>query len=127
MQASTDSVAENNSLIAELADYARQFLALKDEAQTLFAGLDHGQFNWRPQPGVWSVAECFDHLNVTGKLYGAAIDEKIRQARAQQLFSPGPFRYGWFGNWFVRSIEPPVKTKFKAPKLFVPQADKPQD
>jgi hypothetical protein len=124
MQPSVQAVTGGGTLIQELEEYRRQFVAARDDAQALLLNLTSEQFNWCSQPGSWSIAQCIDHLNVTGKIYGATIDEKIAGARAQQLFSQGPFPHKWLDNLFVRSLEPPVKLKFKAPKQFIPQTDK---
>ena len=125
MQALRPENSQSEKLFAELEDLCHQFKAIKDDAQQLIAPLNHAQFNWRPQPGVWSVAECFDHLNISGKLYLPMMEAQMNAGREKKLFGTAPFRYGWFNNWFVRSLEPPVKTKFKAPKAFVPKPDKP--
>jgi hypothetical protein len=127
MQSSVQPVTGSKTLIQELEQYRRQFMAVKDEAEILLSNLTPEQFNWCSQPGSWSIAQCIDHLNVTGKIYGATVDEKIAEARTQQLFSQGPFPGKWLDNLFVRSLEPPVKRKFKAPKQFIPQVDKPLD
>ncbi len=125
MQASPQKKSRDERLFAELEDLRKQFNAIQEDAQRLIAALNHAQFNWNPQPGVWSIAECFDHLNISGNLYLPMIDAQIKAGREKELFGTEPFRYGWFNNWFVRSLEPPVKTKFKAPKVFVPKPDKP--
>jgi uncharacterized damage-inducible protein DinB len=127
MQASLQSASRSEALAQELEDYRLQFLAVSDDASELLASLSEEQFNWSPRPGVWSVAQCIDHLNVTGRIYGAAIDEKIAEGRAQQRFSKGPFRHKWLDKLFVRTLEPPVKQRFKAPGQFAPQADQPLD
>jgi uncharacterized damage-inducible protein DinB len=127
MQASAQSASRSEALAQELEEYRRQFMAVSDDASELLASLTEEQFNWSPQPGVWSIAQCIDHLNVTGKIYGATIDEKIAEGRAQQRFSNGPFHHKWLDKLFVRTLEPPVKQRFKAPRQFVPQADQPLD
>jgi hypothetical protein len=124
MQAVPQKDSREERLFAELEDLRKQFNLITDEARKLVNGLSDAQFNWRVQPGVWSVAECFDHLNLSGKLYLPMIDAQISAGREHKLFGSEPFNYGWFNNWFVRSLEPPVKTKFKAPKAFMPKADK---
>jgi hypothetical protein len=125
MPLSVQPITDSKALIQELEEYHRQFVAIMEEAKALLLNLTHEQFNWYSQPGSWSIAQCIDHLNVTGKIYNTTLDKKITEAHAQQLFSHGPFRQKWLDNLFIRSLEPPVKRKFKAPKQFVPQADKP--
>src|SRR5574341_987320 len=103
----------------EPEDYICQLEAIQSDAREIAAGLTDAQFNWRPEPGRWSIAQCFDHLSVTASRYLTVIDEGIERARARGLYGNGPFRHGWLGNWFARSLEPPVKRKFKAPKAFL--------
>lgn len=124
MPSSVQSTVNSEALIPELEEYRYQFVALKDDVKTLLSAVNNEQFNWRLQPGSWSMAECFDHLNVTGKLYGATIDDKISEANSRQWFSRGPFRHGALGNLLVKLTEPPVKLKVKAPSQFIPQANK---
>lgn len=116
---------ESESLIPELEEYARQVEAIKRDATDLVVELSEAQFNWRPEAGRWSIAECLTHLNVTARQYFPLIRAAIEQARARRQLSPGPFRHGFLGNWFVRSLEPPVKRRSKAPKVFVPPPDQP--
>lgn len=125
MQQSKATGPATESLIPELEDYCRQFEAIKRDAADLLQGMSEAQFNWRQSPGRWSIAECLTHLNVTGNLYIPIIEEGIKRGRTRGLLSEGPFRYGWFNNWFVRFNEPPVKIKAKAPKAFVPPPDQP--
>jgi hypothetical protein len=113
-------------LVADLQEMERQFEALKREARELLEGVDNAQFNWRPEPGRWSMAECVAHLNVTGQSYLPALDRRIREAHAEGRQGTPPFRYTLFGKLVVRSMEPPAKFKFKAPKLFVPQPEHPR-
>jgi hypothetical protein len=127
MQASVQPVNQSEALIQELEEYRLQFLAVIDDAKGLLSNLSNEQFNWSSQPGIWSVAQCLDHLNATGKSYGITIDKKIAEARSQQRFSKGPFHRSWLDKFFVGVIEPPVKLKVKAPKQFAPQADKPME
>ena len=94
-----------------------------ERGQALLVRLTPAQFNWRPAPGVWCVAECFDHLNVTNRLYCGQFESAVEEAR-QKGWTAGPHhRPGAFARWFIRSMEPPVTTKMKAPKVFRPLAD----
>lgn len=114
-----------NSLIPELQEYRRQIETIKQEAESLLNGLTEPQFNWRPGQGRWSIAECFEHLNMTARLYLPIIHNTINEARERGMMSRGPFKYGLLGNWFVRTIEPPPKLKFKALRRFIPPHDRP--
>jgi hypothetical protein len=109
----------------ELQEYSQQFAAVRDRANRLAAGLSHTQFNWRPAPEKWSIAECFAHLNVTGEGVVKQIRSSIADARRRGLVGSGPFAYGWFARWFERSQEPPVKKRFSTPSVMRP--DRRQD
>jgi hypothetical protein len=111
-------------LDAPLNDFVTQFEAVKADATALTSGLDNHQFNWHPEPGRWSIAECIDHLNVIGSQLLPRMVTAIEDARARGVAGHGPFRYGTLGGWFARSMEPPVKKRFKTMKLYVPPPDR---
>ena len=114
-------------MIPELETDQDQLLSIKQDAEGLMSGLTDAQFNWRPAPDRWSMAECFDHLNVTARLFMPAVDAAIATARAQGWRSQGPFVYPPFERLFLRLSEPPPKVRFKAPASFRPAANKPAD
>ena len=121
----TSADAASEVLIPELNDYRSQFEALKSETAQLLDGLTEEQFNWRENPGRWSIAECLVHLNVTARLYLPLIKSAMEEARSRKLFNDGPFRHGFLVNWLIRTTEPPPKLKTKSPKIFVPPPDQP--
>jgi hypothetical protein len=98
----------------------KQFDQLSADADALVAPLDDDRFNWQPAPGVWSVAQCIEHLNVTTRLYLPKLDEGIAEAIRRGLYGEGPFTYNWIGRFFVFSLEPPPRVRVKAPKAFHP-------
>lgn len=116
------SSSSHLALAPEIDDYRLQFERLAREADALVSPLTDDQFNWRPVPGGWSVAECIDHLNVTARLYLPLIDEAIAEAIRRGLYGEGPFRHDLLGRLFVLSMEPPAKIKVKAPESFRPGA-----
>jgi hypothetical protein len=105
----------------ELQDVLNQLARIKEDAHQLCSGLSDGQFNWRPKPGVWSISECLEHLNLADSNDVSTIRSAVSDARARGLLSPGPFRYGGISSWLVRSVEPPPKHKAKAAKNLTPQ------
>lgn len=108
------------ALAPEIDDFRRQFERLSADADALVAPLSDEQFNWRPAPGIWSVGQCIDHLNVTARLYLPALDEGIADAIRRGLYGQGPFTYHWLARAFVHSVEPPYRLRAKAPKAFQP-------
>ncbi|MCG3162863.1 MAG: hypothetical protein JMDDDDMK_04221 [Acidobacteria bacterium] len=114
-------------LISELQKYYSQVEEIKRDAQDLVKGLSEAQFNWRPSPATWSIGECLEHLNVTARLYWPLMAEAINGARVNGWFSNGPYKRTWLGSLIIRTTEPPVRMKFKAPRRFRPPADMPMN
>ena len=120
---SDEARGASEPLAAELQGYRQQIEAVSQDARELLNGLTAAQVNWRPTPAHWSIAECLDHLTVTNRKLMRRIEAAIGEARSKGLTGSGPFRYGIIGNMFVRSLEPPAKMKFKAPKIFKPRPE----
>jgi len=112
------------TLAPDLRELDRQFQAINQDTHKLLDNLTEAEFNWHPKPGKWSMAQCFDHLIVTGHLSLTNIQAAIIEARSRGLFGPGPFHYGLLEKWFVRFMEPPPILKFKAPKVYAPPPDR---
>lgn len=100
---------------AETQSMLDQLDAIKQEGAGVAAGLTEAQFNWRPGPGRWSIAQNLAHLNVGDLMVLPAFDRAIVEGRARQKASPGPFRYGWFSRFMIREMEPPPKRRMKTP------------
>jgi hypothetical protein len=109
----------------ELEEYCKQFDQIGGQARQLTEGLNEERFNWRPQPGQWSIEECLAHLLIAGNWEIRAIEDAIGHAKAHGLTGAGPFRYGPFERLIIRKTEPPVKQKFKAPRHFRPLHEQP--
>lgn len=92
-------------------------------ADSIVHGLTSEQFLWRPEPGRWSIGECFAHLNMANGGSLEAIETGIAKGRASGKTGEGPFPYGFLSRKFIASQELPVKKKFSAPKVFLPPAD----
>ena len=107
----------------DLAWYQTQLAANRREAAAICDGLSDDQFNRRPQPASWSVAECISHLNVTGREYVPAVEQAIERGKAKGHAQGGPRRYGWFTRWMIRAMEPPPRARYKTPRRFVEQAE----
>jgi hypothetical protein len=92
------------------------------DAASLVEGLTEEVGRWRAAPGVWSVAECLDHLAISDSVYLRAMAEPARRAREEGRLRGKPALPGLIGGWFARSLEPPVKPlrKLKAPRLIRP-------
>ena len=114
------------ALTPEIDDFRRQFERVAIDADALVSPLTDVQFNWRPAPGNWSVAECLEHLNTTARLYLPSLDEGVADAIRRGLYAEGPFAYNWIGRLFVRATEPPARFRMRAPRAFHPAAARPR-
>jgi hypothetical protein len=108
------------ALANELKDLINQFEISKAELNSLLEGVTEEQFNKRPPSGGWSIAECVDHLIVTGKDYQRQIENGFKKAEKKNLLLKGPFKISWIGKTFIRNVEPPVKRKLKNPARWTP-------
>jgi hypothetical protein len=104
----------------ELDALDQQFGVIQRDADQLVAGLSELQLTWRPRPGAWSIADCLAHLVTVHSKEIATLRHAVMEGRAKGRIGRGPFKYSVISRWFVKSMEPPVKTKFKVPKVYVP-------
>jgi hypothetical protein len=104
----------------ELQEMLRQIDAIKADGHAVCAGLSELQFNWRPEEGRWSVAECLVHLNRSVTATLPAFDRAIADGRVKGRTAKGggPVRYGWFSRWMIGSMEPPPKRRMKTFPIF---------
>jgi hypothetical protein len=112
-------------LIPELDDYRRQFEQIREETARLVEGLNYEQFNWRPGPGQWSIAECLGHLFITGEAQRRGVDTAMERAHARGLTGRPPFRYPVLQRWILAATAPGSKRRFRAPRRFHPVGGQP--
>ncbi len=110
---------------AEIERLLYQAGVVKMDACGLTSTLTEEQFHWKPSPEAWSVGECFDHLNLTGRLWFPRLEEAVERGRAQGLLSEGPFVYGWLSRWLLAKTEPPPKRRFPTPSRLRPKGGRP--
>jgi len=111
------------ALHPDLARLLEENAANLRRAEALVAGLPPAQFNWRSEPGRWSIGECLSHMNIINSGEPKPIEAAIADARARGIVSPGPYRYGFLSTWFVKNMDERPKRKFKAPKYYQPPPD----
>ena len=121
--ASDPTHSGTGQFVPELQEYYRQFTAIKRDAELLLEGLTEPQLMWRENTGTWSVADCLNHLVVTGNQSLARIRSAMVDARSRGLLGRGPFRHGALGNWLIRLMDAPPTITFKAPKAYRPALD----
>jgi len=112
---------------AQIEGLVLQQQAASQEVPGLVNGLTVDQFNWASAPGRWSIGQCLEHLNITTERYLPVFTKAIAEARAAGRISNVPLTLSFVERWFLQSLEPPVRMKFKAPKTFVATANLPLD
>ena len=114
--------------MAALPEDLQEILSALDDndhrAGELVRDLDDERFNWRSDERSWSIAQCLDHLNVASRAYVVPMREALEEARRKGAERRRPIRPGFFGRWFVATLEPPPKRRLPAPKKIVPAARK---
>lgn len=99
------------------------FDAIERDARALVTGLTEQSGAWRPDANSWSVAECLDHLAVANRVYLRAMEPVAERTLMQGRRRRGPAQPGVIGRWFIRTLEPPVTSRFKraAPERIRPR------
>ncbi len=101
------------------AAYALAYRDALVEAEALVKPLTPEQFNWKPSSEEWSVAECIDHLNKTGRAYLPVFEKALEKGGPA---GAPPFRYGFFGRQFIHATSPEGKRKIKTFASITPDA-----
>ena len=101
--------------------------AAERDARALVAGLTETLGTWRVDANSWSVAECLDHLAIANRVYLRAMQPAAERALTQGRQRRRPAEPGVIGGWFVRTLEPPVRPRFKnkAPQKIRPRVAPP--
>jgi DinB superfamily len=98
--------------------------AVIDDAKSIVAGLSDAQFNWKPSAGRWSVAQCLEHLVLTGTFAANGQETAIAKLRDRGRRSDGPYVYrgipARMGTMISKGVEPPVQKKFRTGRRVVP-------
>jgi hypothetical protein len=85
-----------------------------------FLRLSNEDLNYKAAPDKWSVAEVFEHLNITHGIYLHAINEALKDA---PINAKETFKSNWLGNFAYEKIIPREDGsifKMKAPKFLHP-------
>ncbi len=112
-------------LVPELRGCYLQLAAIERDAKALVEGLTDRQLAWRENARTWSIADCLNHLVVTGRHSLDSMRRSVADARARGLLGRGPFRHGLLGNWLVRLMDAPPRIRVRAPKAYRPLPDQP--
>ena len=85
--------------------------AVRADAERLRDTLSAKQRTWKPEPGVWSVADCFEHLRKIDKAYAPGLETSIERAGQ----SDAAFKPSLIGRSCIYFFSPDSRLKLKAP------------
>jgi hypothetical protein len=110
---------------SELRDYDRQFAAIRQDAGALLRDLSARQIEWRGGAGRWSIADCLNHLVVTGTQSLTHMRSAMADARTRGLLGAGPFRHPLAGRLLILLMDAPPRFRFRAPRAYRPTEGRP--
>ncbi len=107
---------------SQIEQYANRFRSVRAEAQSLVAGVSDEVLLRPPEPGRWSAAQCFDHLNTVGWLLLSRMERQINDAQEHGPFGEEPFRYGFVSRTMIWLMQPTSNVPIPAPSSYTPDA-----
>ena len=85
----------------------------KEKVLSEFKNISHGQFNWKPSPEGWSIAQCLKHLVISDKSYFPDLVRIIEGKYAMTFWERySPFS-GLLGEMLINNLREEVKRKTK--------------
>lgn len=116
-------MSQSISKQAFLAQLAARNEHNRQVVETLFLPLNQAERSWQPEPGEWSVDQCFQHLILSFE----AISPNTAAAlnKPEPANSDGLFRHGWLARKTMdRQFDPDHKSgtvkKFNPPATYSP-------
>ena len=91
------------------------------EARRLAGELSDQQLNWKSNPEKWSMAQCLDHLAVTGAAFDRYYTDAIKRGREKwPVREAVQYQPTLVGGWLLRQVTPEKVRGLPAPKVFRP-------
>jgi hypothetical protein len=87
-----------------------------------FKSLSEKQINWKPSAESWSIAECFDHLIVTNKLYLDEFEFQFAQKQIRCNISSETVKNKFLARIIIKSVNPKNKKRVKTFNVFSPSS-----
>lgn len=83
----------------------KETLQIISAVKTVFEPIENNVFNNKPSSEKWSIAECFQHLNLTLAIYIPQMVELVKQKELYPKLSE-EFSYSFLGKMAVKFMAP---------------------
>ena len=97
-----------------------EFNKVTVEAKAQFGNLSSEQFNWKPAPKKWSIAQCLEHLIVSNTTYYPQLNLVADGKHSNSFYQNIKFISKFFGNYLIKETGQIVAKPMKSPSAFVP-------
>src|SRR5215470_9068608 len=95
----------------QLDAVAAELNAVSGRARSVVERVGTAQLCERPASGGWSIAEIFEHLNMTTRSFVPRWEQACGEARDRGWKSEGPYRTDLWGKMLVWMLDPPYRIK----------------
>ncbi|HET6837850.1 MAG TPA: DinB family protein [Gemmatimonadales bacterium] len=110
----------------QLQEVTDELRAAQARLHQLVQAVPESSWHLRPDPARWSMAECVEHLNLTGQAYLPLLRAALEQGRSQRREgAPRRYRRDPVGWWMWRMAGPPVRHRVKTKSQFIPGSNRP--
>jgi hypothetical protein len=98
----------------QIEEITAELRAVSDRARALVERAGVARLAARPAAGGWSIAECFEHLNMSTRAFLPRWREALSKAPPQQ----GAYKTDLWGRLLVWTLEPPPKFRMPTTPAF---------
>ena len=110
-------MTNNNTLIDRALERGVQ---ARGKVLENFRKISHKQFNWKPSPASWSIAQCLEHLVISDRSYFQVLEKIINGKYTLSFWEKySPFS-GLLGKMLIDNLQEEVKRKTKTSDKLVP-------
>lgn len=102
-----------------LAQRYQELENVLEEIKKVCEGLSQVEFNWKPSPQKWSIAECMQHLLIVYGKYQIQLPQNITPLAPKDP-SRKTVKSSFMGRIFKSFVNPEKKRKTPAPKSLQP-------
>ena len=103
-----------------LKSFQSKVQLLTQETKNNFFTQSEELLNWKERPDVWSVLECFEHLNRYSEYYLPAIQKAIEAGTFDLMNEHRDFTHTWIGRLSIKAMSPDNVKKQKTFKRMNP-------